>query len=74
MPEPTSTRIGTALRRMAEDLVVERRRVLFLTRENRELRKQLEVLQRSLEASERPMADHAAQNGSGAPGRHEIVA
>ena len=42
--ERTSTRIGTALRRMAEDLVAERRRIAELERENRELRSQLETL------------------------------
>jgi hypothetical protein len=34
-------RIGSALRGLAEDLVAERRRVLFLRRENRELREEL---------------------------------
>jgi DNA repair exonuclease SbcCD ATPase subunit len=36
--------IGTALRALAEDLVTERRRVLMLRRENRELREQLESI------------------------------
>jgi hypothetical protein len=36
--------IGTALRRLAADLVAERRRVVQLERENRELRAQLEEL------------------------------
>ncbi len=42
--------VGRALRRMAEDLVAERRRVVLLQRENRELRMQLEELQRAIEA------------------------
>ena len=36
--------IGTALRRLAADLVAERRRVAQLERENQELRAQLEEL------------------------------
>jgi hypothetical protein len=39
---------------MAEDLVAERRRVVLLQRENRELRMQLEELQRSIEAARAP--------------------
>ena len=35
-------RLGSALRKMAEDLVAERRHVVLLKRENRELRMQLE--------------------------------
>jgi hypothetical protein len=38
-------RVARALRKMAEDLVTERRRVVVLQRENRELRAQLEELQ-----------------------------
>jgi hypothetical protein len=37
-------RIGSALRGLAEDLVEERRRVLLLRRENRELREELAAL------------------------------
>ncbi len=47
-------RVGRALRKMAEDLVAERRRVVRLERENRELRTQLEDLQRSIEAEREP--------------------
>jgi hypothetical protein len=39
---------------MAEDLVTERRRVVLLQRENRELRTQLEELRRSIEAAREP--------------------
>jgi cell shape-determining protein MreC len=39
-------RLGSALRRMAEDLVEERRTVALLRRENRELKEQLATLQR----------------------------
>ena len=47
-------RIGRALRKMAEDLVAERRRVVLLERENRELRSQLEELQRSTAVKRQP--------------------
>jgi len=47
-------RVGRALRKMAEDLVTERRRVVLLQRENRELRSQLEELQRLLAAEREP--------------------
>lgn len=53
-------RLGCVLRRMAEDLVTERRRVVLLKRENRELRMQLEAFQRSVEyEQQRPVeANH----------------
>jgi hypothetical protein len=47
-------RFGRALRKMAEDLVAERRRVVLLERENRELRAQLEELQRVVAAEREP--------------------
>ena len=54
-------RIGTALRRMAEDLVAARRRVAELERENRRLRARLaaverpeDVMQSSRSAMEHP--------------------
>ncbi|MGH2884708.1 MAG: hypothetical protein ACRDPA_18735 [Solirubrobacteraceae bacterium] len=47
-------RVGRALRKMAEDLVTERRRVVVLQRENRELKAQLEELQRLLAAEREP--------------------
>jgi cell shape-determining protein MreC len=40
----SSEQIASALRRLAADLVAERRRVAVLERENRELRAQLEAL------------------------------
>lgn len=46
--EISGERIGTALRKLAEDLVIERRRVAQLERENRELAKQLEQLRRAV--------------------------
>jgi hypothetical protein len=46
--EATLQRVGSALRRMGEDLVAERRRVMILTRENQALREQLEELQRAV--------------------------
>jgi molybdopterin converting factor small subunit len=50
--EVSSEQIGTALRRLAADLVAERRRVALLERENRELRAQLDELRRPAAASE----------------------
>jgi hypothetical protein len=47
-------RVARALRKMAEDLVTERRRVVLLERENRELRAQLEELQRVVAADREP--------------------
>jgi hypothetical protein len=47
-------RVGRALRKMAEDLVTERRRVVLLQRENRELRARLEELQRAVAAGREP--------------------
>jgi 3-polyprenyl-4-hydroxybenzoate decarboxylase len=52
--EVAADRVGRALKRMAEDLVTERRRVVLLQRENRELRIQLEQLRRSVEAAREP--------------------
>src|ERR1700755_2161636 len=46
--------IGTALRRLAADLVAERRRVAQLERENQELRAQLEELRGPAPAAPRP--------------------
>jgi cell division protein FtsB len=42
--EVTGEQLGSALRKLAEDLVIERRRVARLERENRELRAELEAL------------------------------
>jgi hypothetical protein len=47
-------RVARALRKMAEDLVTERRRVVVLQRENRELRAQLEELKRLVAAEREP--------------------
>ena len=52
-------RVGRALRKMAEDLVTERRRVVLLQRENRELKAQLEELQRLLAAESEPASGAA---------------
>ena len=54
MNEVGPERVGRALRKMAEDLVTERRRVVLLERENRELKAQLEELQRLLAAESEP--------------------
>ena len=40
--------VGTALRRLAQDLMAERRRAAALERENQELRAELERLQRAI--------------------------
>jgi chaperonin cofactor prefoldin len=58
--EVGADRVGRALRQMAEDLVTERRRVVLLQRENRELRTQLEELRRSIEAAHEPTQGAAA--------------
>jgi hypothetical protein len=52
--EVAPERVGRALRQMAEDLVTERQRVVVLKRENRELRSQLEELQRLIAAEREP--------------------
>jgi len=49
--EATLQRVGSALRRMGEDLVAERRRVMILTRENEALRAQLAELRRATAAA-----------------------
>ncbi len=41
----SSEQVGSALRRLAEDLVAARRRIAELERENRELRAQVEALE-----------------------------
>jgi predicted nucleic acid-binding Zn-ribbon protein len=47
-------RIGSALQALASDLVTERRRVARLERENRQLREQVERLERELAATRKP--------------------
>ncbi|MFZ0971654.1 MAG: hypothetical protein WAN22_05470 [Solirubrobacteraceae bacterium] len=54
MNEVGPERVARALRKMAEDLVTERRRVVVLERENRKLRAQLEELQRLVPAEREP--------------------
>jgi hypothetical protein len=54
-------RVGSALRRMGEDLVAERRQVMLLTRANARLRAELERLRAAL-------AERAARAGEPAPG------
>lgn len=46
--EMSGDQLGTALRRLAEELVTERRRVVALERENRELRAQIEAVEKAL--------------------------
>jgi hypothetical protein len=48
--EVTRQRVGSALRRMGEDLVAERRQVMLLTRENQRLRDEVEQLRVALAA------------------------
>jgi hypothetical protein len=57
-------RVARALRKMAEDLVTERRRVVVLQRENRELRAQLEELQRLVPADREPASGATAPRAS----------
>lgn len=58
--ELRSDRVGFALRQLAEDLVTERRRVLQLERENRELRAELELLRHSPAEQSRRSPDRDA--------------
>ena len=44
--------VGTALRRLAQDLIAERRRAAALERENRELRAEVERLERAVRDQE----------------------
>ena len=46
--------VGTALRRLAQDLIAERRRAAALEFENHELRAQLERLERTMRDQEGP--------------------
>jgi hypothetical protein len=64
VPELTANRVGHALRKMAEDLVAERRRAALLTRENRELRTQLESLQRSVQEQQRRFEANSSAVGA----------
>jgi hypothetical protein len=50
MRQITGEQLGSALRRLAADLVAERRRVAVLQRENRELRERIQELERALSA------------------------
>jgi cell division protein FtsB len=54
MTHISGEQLGSALQRLAADLVVERRRVALLERENEALREQIKALERAL--SEQP--DH----------------
>ncbi len=56
MDEATLHRVGSALQKMGEDLVAERRRVMLLTRENEELRAQLAELRRAAAVTTAPAA------------------
>jgi hypothetical protein len=58
-------RIGTVLRAMAEDLVSERRRVLALRLENRELRAQLEAARAAAEPTAVPGPHDPSEHSSG---------
>jgi cell division protein FtsB len=62
----SSEQIGSALRRLAQDLVTERHRVAQLERENRALRAQLEALQGESGASGAPAR---RRGGAEEPGR-----
>jgi hypothetical protein len=56
MRQITSEQLGSALRRLAADVVAERRRVAVLQRENRELRERIQELERALSARKRRYA------------------
>jgi cell division septum initiation protein DivIVA len=56
MRQITSEQLGSALRRLAADLVAERRRIALLQRENRELRERIQELERALAEKKRRYA------------------
>ena len=66
MKQVEPERVGRALRQMAEDLVTERRRVVSLQRENRQLKTELEELRRV-------MADQGVDTSVSDRGRHPGV-
>jgi hypothetical protein len=68
MKQVEPERVGRALRQMAEDLVTERRRVVLLQRENRQLKTELEELRRAV--AERGMDTSVSDLGRhpGGPG------
>jgi len=63
MKQVEPERVGRALRQMAEDLVTERRRVVLLQRENRQLKTELEELRRVV-------AEHGVDTSVGDLDRH----
>ena len=63
MKQVEPERVGRALRQMAEDLVTERRRVVLLQRENRQLKTELEELRRVA-------AEHGVDTSVSELGRH----
>jgi regulator of replication initiation timing len=64
MDEATRHRVGSALRRMGEDLVAERRKVMLLMRENERLREELERLRAELSAREGTAAREAVSGSA----------
>ena len=52
--------VGSALRRLAQDLIEERRRVSELERENRELKARVEALERTIGKRKRRTVDPPA--------------
>jgi len=66
MKQVEPERVGRALRQMAEDLVTERRRVVLLQRENRQLKTELEELRRVA-------AEHGVDTSVSDMGRHPGV-
>ena len=48
MEDSSREEIGTALRRLVQELVAERRRVVLLEREHRELKTQIEAFEQKL--------------------------
>jgi hypothetical protein len=52
--------VGSALRRLAQDLISERRRVAELERENRELKARIEALERTAGGRKRRGVDPPA--------------
>lgn len=52
--------VGSALRRLAQDLIEERRRVAELERENRELKARIDALERAVGKRKRRRVDPPA--------------
>lgn len=69
MDELSGEQVGSALRRLAQELADERRRVVLLERENRELRAQIKVAEDALREPGGGRPTHARRDDRGEPAR-----